>query len=244
MLMGTAIYGIPVIVLAPFLAGRVSYGGLELILVATISVHHFLLDGAIWKLRNKRIAKILLRGSSDGDAVATKPGFPWVKALVLASGVLGVAFTLLGPSESRYGVEHATERGDASRVQSAAERLRWMGRDDSAVRSQLGFLLAQQQDTAGAIREFERSITLEPTVLAWTNLGALHENAGRVDAALSAYDAALALEPDDVTALYYAGRASLKAGDAEAARALLERAASLAPERDDIRATLAEASQG
>ena len=243
MLMGTAINGLPVLALAPFLVGRVSFAGVELILVATISVHHILLDGAIWKLRNTRVAKILLRGAAEGDAVATTSRTPWVRNLVLASGVLGVAFTLLGPVEIRYGVERAVEHGDLSRLETAAKRLRWMGRDDSNVRAQLGFLLAQNQDTAGAIREFERSIALEPNAVAWTNIGALHENAGRVEEALSAYSAALELAPDDVTALHYAGRASLKAGRRDAALAHLERAVSLAPDRDDIRATLAEASE-
>ncbi|MBW2666751.1 MAG: tetratricopeptide repeat protein [Deltaproteobacteria bacterium] len=243
MLMGTAIYGIPVLVLAPLLTGRVSFGGLELILVATISVHHFLIDGAIWKLRNTRVATILLRGAKENGPAVTTSGRHWVKALVLASGVLGIAFTLLGPAERRYGVEHGLEDGNLERIQAATKRLRWMGRDDSGVRAQLGYLLAQQSDTEGALREFERSNALEPNALAWTNIGALHERKGKIGAALSAYDTALALEPDNIDALHYAGRASLKAGRRDTARKHLERAVSLAPDRGDIRTTLAGASE-
>jgi hypothetical protein len=243
MLMGTAGYGIPVLVLAPLLSGRVSYGGLELILVATVSVHHFLLDGAIWKLRNTRIATILLRGADDAASAVSNSGRHWVKGLVLASGVLGVTFSLLGPAEQRYGVERALADGNIERVQAAAKRLQWMGRDDANLRAQLGFLLAQQSDTEGALREFERSNALEANALAWTNIGALNERQGQIQAALSAYDSALALEPDNIDALYYAGRASLKVGRRDAARRHLERAASLAPDRGDIRATLDEASE-
>jgi hypothetical protein len=242
MLMGTAIYGIPVLLLAPLLAGRVAYGGIELILVATISVHHFLLDGAIWKLRNTRIATILLRGADDAGQAVTTSGRHWVKGLVLASGVLGVAFSLLGPAENRYGVEEAVAEGDVERVQAAAKRLRWMGRDDANMRAHLGFLLAQESEPEAALREFERSIALEPNALAFTNIGALNERQGQIQAALSAYDSALALEPDNIDALYYAGRASLKAGRRDTARKHLERAASLAPDRGDIRASLDEAS--
>jgi tetratricopeptide (TPR) repeat protein len=242
MLMGTAAYGVPVLVLAPLLSGRVSYGGLELILVATVSVHHFLLDGAIWKLRNTRIATILLRGADDAAPTATN-GRHWVKGLVLASGVLGVVFALLGPAEQRYGVERALADGNLERLQAAAKRLQWMGRDDANMRAQLGFLLAQQSDTKAALREFERSNALEPSALAWTNIGALNERRGRIQVALSAYDSALALDPDNIDALYYAGRASLKVGRRDAARRHLQRAASLAPDRGDIRATLDEASE-
>jgi len=244
MLMGTAIYGIPVLVLAPLSIGRVSYGGLELILVATISVHHFLLDGAIWKLRNTRIATILLRGAKDTGATVTTPGTHWVKALVLASGALGILFSLLGPAERRYGVEYALQDGNLERLQTAATRLRWMGRDDSEMRAQLGFLLAKHDDTEAALREFERSNALEPNAVAWTNIGALHEREGEIQAALSAYASALALEPDNVDALLYAGRASLKAGRRDAALRHLERAVALAPDRSDIRASLAKASEG
>jgi hypothetical protein len=241
MLMGTAIYGIPVLVLAPLASGRVDYGGLEIILVPTISLHHFLLDGAIWKLRNTRIALILLRGAADPTPTAATSGTHWLKALVLASGLLGVAFSLLEPAERRHG-QTALLEGNSERVQVATKRLRWMGRDDSEMRAQLGFLLAQQSDGEAALREFERSNAIKANALAWTNIGALHERRGRIQAALSAYAAALALEPDNIDALHYAGRASLKAGRRDDAQRHLERAVSLAPDRPDIRATLAEAS--
>jgi tetratricopeptide (TPR) repeat protein len=172
----------------------------------------------------------------------TTSGRHWVKGLVLASGVLGVAFSLLGPAENRYGVEEAVAEGDVERVQAAAKRLRWMGRDDANMRAHLGFLLAQESEPEAALREFERSIALEPNALAFTNIGALNERQGQIQAALSAYDSALALEPDNIDALYYAGRASLKAGRRDTARKHLERAASLAPDRGDIRASLDEAS--
>jgi hypothetical protein len=244
MLMGTAIYGIPVLILAPALSGRIAFGGLELMLAAALNIHHIVLDSAIWKLRNARIAKILLRGSGEAQVGVAAPGFPWVRALVLTSGCIGAAFMLLGPAEREFGVRRAGERGDVARMQTAARRMHWMGRDDAKLHSDIGFRLGQAGDVDGAFIEFERSNAIEPNVVAWTNIGALHEREGRFDGALSSYEQALAIAPDDVDALHYAGRVLLKAGRPETARPLLERAVALEPAREDVRALLAGVPSG
>jgi hypothetical protein len=245
LLMGTALYGIPVIVLAPLLAGRVSFdGGLELMLAAALNIHHIVLDSAIWKLRNARVARILIRGADTVPAAVAPQRLHWVRAVVLVSGVFGVTFALWGASERRYGIQVAAERGDVERLETAVRRMSWMGRDSATTRSQLGFLLGERGDSVRAIEEFERSIAIEPNAVAWTNIGALQERDGNLEAALSAYESALALDPDDLSALHYAARALIKTGHSDRARPLLERALTLAPGRTDIREMLVEAAQG
>lgn len=245
LLMGTALYGIPVLVLAPLLAGRVSFdGGLELMLAAALNIHHIVLDSAIWKLRNARIAKILIRGADSVEDIAAPKRLHWVRAVVLASGVFGVTFALWSASERRNGVQIAVARGDVERLEKAARRMSWMGRDSAATRSQLGYLLGERGDSARAIAEFERSIAIEPNAAAWTNIGALQEREGNIEEALSAYDSALALDPDDVSALQYAARVLIKTGRPDRARPLLERAMTLAPDRADIRDLFEEATRG
>jgi len=245
LLMGTAIYGIPVVLLAPALAGRVTFdGGLELMLAAALNIHHIVLDSAIWKLRNSRISQILIRGSGDAAPAAVSRSFPWIRTVVLASGIVGVTFTLWGAAERRYGIRLATARGDVDRVETAVRRMSWMGRDEATNHEQLGFMLGEKGDHEAAIAEFERSLAIQPSVTAWTNIGALRERQGDLEAALVAYQAALALDPDDVAALHYAGRVLLRSGRANQARRLLERAAALAPDRLEIREMLAEATPG
>lgn len=245
LLMGSALYGIPVVVLAPVLVGRVTFdGGLLLMLAAALNIHHIVLDSAIWKLRSAKISRILIRGGGDVCEPTSSGRFPWVRAAVLASGVVGVTFTLWGDAERRFGIRVASERGDVERVETAVRRMRWMGRDDPDTRSQLGFMLGERGDEAGALAEFERSLELEPNPTAWANIGALRERRGDDDAALQAYDSALELDPNDVAALHYAGRVLLRSGRPERARELLERAASLAPDRIDIQEMLAEAARG
>jgi tetratricopeptide (TPR) repeat protein len=124
------------------------------------------------------------------------------------------------------------------RLDVAVRRLTWMGRDDADLRSRLGTLKLERGDISAALEDFERSIELEPNPLAWLNIGVMREREGRAQRALEAYEAALLLAPDDVTALFYAGRASFRIGDAERAQALLTKAAEGAPERRDIRRLL------
>jgi hypothetical protein len=242
LLAGSAIYGFPMLLLAPDALGRLPYdAGLYLMFAGALNLHHIMLDGVIWKLRHTRIADILIRG--QGAAVDPPPSRrrPWLRPLIWASGAVSVVFTLAATAELHLGLAPARERGDLERLERAAERMRWMGRDSAEVRSSLGALKLERGDAAGAVRELQRSIALRPSPVAWLNLGVERERAGRLRHALEAYEEAVALDPDDVTALYYTGRASLRSGRVLRARELLGRASQLAPERADIRRTLASA---
>jgi hypothetical protein len=71
-LAGYAVWTIPALLFAPGLLGRLPYeSGLALLVAACVNIHHFILDGAIWRLRDGRIAKLLLR-SGEGE-VAPAP---------------------------------------------------------------------------------------------------------------------------------------------------------------------------
>ena len=62
LLAGSAIWGIPTLIFAPSALGNAPYDlGLFMVVAAAVNLHHFVLDGAIWKLRDSRIAKILVR---------------------------------------------------------------------------------------------------------------------------------------------------------------------------------------
>ena len=64
-LAGFAIWTLPALMFAPGLLGRLPYeSGLGLIVAAVVNLHHFVLDGAIWKLRDGRVANVLLRTAS------------------------------------------------------------------------------------------------------------------------------------------------------------------------------------
>jgi tetratricopeptide (TPR) repeat protein len=243
LLAGAAIYGFPMLLLAPGALGSLPYeSGLVTMLAGALNLHHVLLDGAIWKLRSGPVARILIRGAAEGAQAAApaRRRLP-VALLVWASGAVGVALMLLGTLEFEFGFRRPAARGDLARLETAAQRLAWLGRDDPSLRALIGALRAEAGDRDGALRAFEQSLALHPTANAWVDLGVLREREGALIEALAAYQAALALQPQDVDALHYAGRAELAAGRPERARELLGEAARLAPDRPEIRRSLARA---
>ena len=242
LLAGAAVYGLPVLLLAPGVLGRVPYdAGLAVLVGSAFSLHHILLDSAIWKLRDGRIARILLGGASapEGTAAPLRPRFG-LRNLVWASGAVG-AVLVVSAALLEFDFARALAGGDVGRAAARTQLLGTLGRDSAQLRSELGFAKAQHGDVPGALAELERSVALLPTSPAYLNLGLLLEQQGRTGEALGAFDAAAALDPVDPRAPHFAGRAALRAGMAERARGYLERAAELAPEDAEIRALRREA---
>ena len=71
--------GIALFVPGPWLASRLFHSDFAasfLIFTALVNIHHFILDGAIWKLRDNRIAALLLNSRerlSDADSRGREP---------------------------------------------------------------------------------------------------------------------------------------------------------------------------
>lgn len=246
-LAGSALYGIPALLLAPNLLGRLPYeSGLFLMLAGALNVHHVLLDSAIWKLRNGRIARILLRpGESAAAAPEAAPtgwapwrGLGWARPLVWTSGAVGVLLAIGGAAELQFGFMPSAEHGDLAAMERSAERLRWLGRDGPSTWAAIGARRAELGDVQGGLEALERSNTLAPNAQAWLNIGVLRERKGLLAEAREAYEAAVDVDPGNATALYYAGHAALQTGDRARAGALLEKAARLAPDRPEIRRAL------
>jgi tetratricopeptide (TPR) repeat protein len=69
--------GIALFVPGPWLASRIfhfDFGASVLIFTALVNIHHFILDGAIWKLRDGRIAALLLNSKENLVNKATEAG--------------------------------------------------------------------------------------------------------------------------------------------------------------------------
>jgi hypothetical protein len=241
LLAGSAIYGIPLLLLTPGVLGRIPYdAGLYLMLAGALNVHHVLMDSAIWKLRNGRIAKILLR-SGEAEPSAEEPstgGWAWVRPVVYLSGAIGAGLMIAGTLEEEMGVARAGTRGDLPRVEQAEQRLTWMGRESARVNALLGTMRAENGDPKGALQALNESNELQPNALAWTNIGVIRRQLKQGRQALAAFEEAVKIEPDNVTALFYAGDTALALGQPERARPYLEHAAELDPERQDIQRSL------
>jgi tetratricopeptide (TPR) repeat protein len=76
--------GIALFVPGPWLASRLfhrDFGASFLIFTALVNIHHFILDGAIWKLRDSRIATLLLNSRAHLSDATADAGRRWGSSL-------------------------------------------------------------------------------------------------------------------------------------------------------------------
>jgi tetratricopeptide (TPR) repeat protein len=190
------------------------------------------LDGAIWKLRDGRIARILVRSESTAGALPTDaPRRRWLAPALLAVGAVCCATMVLADFEMEFGLRRAYARVDVPRMRSALERLDWIGRDSANNHLRVGQLLAAHGEPGGAIREYQKSVKLYPTADAWVSLADLLDEKGMISQAHEAFAKAIELAPDSAPIAYRGAAVATKANDPDRARVLLERAVAIDPTR-------------
>ncbi len=239
LLAGTAVTTLPALVFAPRLLGSVPWdSGLAILVFSVVNLHHFVLDGAIWKLRDGRVARFLLREqpSVRGAQPASPRRPPWGRAVVALLGAVSLVVASLDVFEREIVINRAG--GDVDRVVRSARRLAWIGRDAPGLHEQIARARLRQNRPEDAIAEYRRSLALQPTSSAWLGLGVVHASQADWAAAGRAFDAALALDPDDTRALTQRGRVWLELGRPDLARRDLERAKLLDPLDAEIRRVL------
>jgi hypothetical protein len=232
---GTAVQALPGVAMSPQFFGTVPWdAGLAATLFAVVNLHHFILDGAIWKLRDGRVARVLLRAPEPAAADAAAPAArrTWMPVLVWGVACLGLLVPL-GQALGRSALDGPLpEEGELKR---SLQVLQWVGRETTKVHYRIGTLYARQGDHARAISHFERSIELFPTAYAWFALGNEYRTLGRWERAQGAFESAIALNPDVAEAHFGRARAllaqsdTLDAASRDEARASLERALALKP---------------
>jgi tetratricopeptide (TPR) repeat protein len=196
---GALVWGVPSLLFAPSALGvRPFDAGLAALVASAVNIHHFVLDGAIWKLRDGRIARILIRRDLEAhaqDGLSPARRVPGLRPVVFATAAAWLVISAVGTLEVEYGFRRAALNGDVERLQVAATRLRRVGRDSPAVHAQLALFAEAAGDYETGVREIERSLELHPTAEAWVILGRLHARSGRRARALAAYEKALQLDP-------------------------------------------------
>jgi tetratricopeptide (TPR) repeat protein len=198
LLAGSTVTIFPALIFAPNLLGTVPWdNGLAILLVSVVNLHHFILDGAIWKLRDGRVARLLLKDSVSSAADAITRGRPsaWFRPAIALLGVVSLAVALFDGWMREARINRAGD--DMQQIIDASRSLGWIGRDSPIVHAQVAANLAVQGETEAAIAEFEHSIALYPMASAWADLGSTYAAQGRWQEAAHAWEAALALNPDD-----------------------------------------------
>jgi len=223
---GAAPWTLPFLVLGPQALGPLSAdAGLAMLVAAAVNIHHFVLDGAIWKLKG-RIAEVLIRSGADvAEPIGPARGFGLHQVVWAVCGLaLAVQVQKLADEEVYL---RRLASGDLAAARAANDRLSRTGMDRGSVRLALGQALLRVGRTAEAREQLLSSVALVPRAEAFVLLGKTYERDRVWDRAAEAYETALAgsLAPEgEVETLGLAARAWLAAHQPERALRLLARA--------------------
>ena len=234
LLAGAVIWTLPSLVFAPELLGRLPFEfGLSVLVAATVNIHHFILDGAIWKLRQGRVARILLRNreATASGVAPERQGRSWLAPLIWVTGLICLSIMFGAKWEREFGIRRAFEENDFARVQKAVDRLSRTGRDSPKLHLQLGHAHARAGRDARALEHYERSIELYETAPAWFAVGTLRAKQEQWAPAAAAYEKAATIDSRQEQAHFQLGLARLQLDQPERARDAFARAAELKPER-------------
>jgi tetratricopeptide (TPR) repeat protein len=179
--------GIALFIPGPWIASRlfhVDFAASFLTFTALVNIHHFILDGALWKLRDSRVAAFLLNTTEKAPGMAaTKPGL-----LRSATG------WLTGPAPAAQGI----------RIATVALLLAWAAMD------QLHFYWSSEADSLPAL---ERAAKLNPDDSSvQIRLARAETLAGKRDASLAALQRAASLNPGNFSQQEAYARGLIEAG--------------------------------
>ena len=242
-LAGNAAIIIPGILFAPMLLGTslTWEEGLSTLIFAVINLHHFMLDGAIWKLREGKVARMLLRDAEDQPPTpATAPTPRWRRPSTAVWAVCAICLAVEFGELARH---HAQNWGVNRIATTMFAALGWAGREHPIEHVRFGRALLVQEDYEAARIEFEKSLRARPSVAAWGGLGRALEGERDFSRAAEAYESGLAVDPNDTPLLRSAAVARSKLGEYERAVTLLNRALALEPNNPMNRRMLERAQQ-
>ncbi|MBA3713265.1 MAG: tetratricopeptide repeat protein [Pyrinomonadaceae bacterium] len=249
--------GIVLFVPGPWLISyvlRYDYAASFLIFTAVINIHHFMLDGAIWKLRDGRIAALLIGargGSSSVPAHATnETGAPlgrltrwaqWLTGPSAGAARLRVSFVvvllvvaLLDQARFYLGI-------DGSRPENLA-RAAAINPNDAILQVRIANALGRNGETERKIASLERAVAINPYYFEPRNaLAELLLQNKRYDQAYAQYQQMLAHVSPNANALVNHGLLAAQFGDESAAVDSWRRAIETDPTRITARLYLAEA---
>ena len=247
LLAGNVAWLVPALVFAPqLLGGAVSELTVGLLVASLVNLHHFILDGAIWKLRKSKIADILIRaeirdesgpGRRNEESRSLAPVF-WAFASVLL--VVGVAEFAV----QRVALPSFLDEQRYDRATSWLDALAWIGRDSATTRAEIGLALARAGRPAEAAKALARSGALTPKADVFGELAKLELELGLGARAGRSIDRAAELAPNRFDVLSLAGEIQLELGHFQQAEAYFRRSLRLNPNWAVAQRGLGEASAG
>jgi tetratricopeptide (TPR) repeat protein len=224
-----------------------------LIFMAVVNIHHFILDGRLWKLRDTRVASLLVeRGSESSPVAQTQPvakktwrktpapekqsGRRTIVAPAFAIGVAVLLFLWGGMDQVHFALSN--NDADLSSLRRAAD----MNPYDSALEARIGAAEAKAGNRGEAVAALAEAVDLNPE-----NIGlqqayarALIE-ANRYDDAYALYQKTLDKCPHDVNSLVNFGLLAVRLGNPDQAIDSWQKAVYVNPNETNAHLYLAQA---
>lgn len=218
--------GIALFVPGPWLASRAFHHDFTasfLIFTALVNVHHFILDGAIWKLRDGRIASLLLNSHTRISNAAHQAGggllaacrwlcgsAPWARRLRI--GTAGILFIWASVDQARYyWALQSTNLADLKRAAALTSF-------DSSLQIRLARQAMQSGDAQQAEAAWRKAIRSNPSDPAPRQAFLQYLlDSQRFDEAFALTEASLRYSPRDPNLLIDRGLLELRRGQADKA---------------------------
>ncbi|HTQ61878.1 MAG TPA: tetratricopeptide repeat protein [Candidatus Solibacter sp.] len=242
--------GIALFIPGPWIVSRVFHADFAasfLTFTALVNIHHFILDGAIWKLRDSRIASLLLDaqhktvtgGGTKRNRVAAAAHWltgraPAARALRIAT----VALLFLWAGVDQLHFWWASKASSLSALQRAAQ----LNPDDSSVQVRLAHAEQVSGQRDAALASMRRAAAVNPASLALQESYARSLiEAGQIADARSEFQKILARWPKNADALVDSGMLAHRLGRDDEAVEDWQRAIDADPTQSNAQLYLAQA---
>ena len=241
--------GIALFIPGPWIVSRVfhtDFAASFLTFTALVNIHHFILDGALWKLRDSRVAALLLnsdeknRDSERGAKSAFQSVTGWLTSKALGARAIRMGAVALLFLWAAVDQMHFYWSGDIQSL-PALERAAKLNPDDSSVQVRLAHAETIAGDRNAALESLKRAATISPGNFSQQEAYArgLIE-AGRDAEAYTQYERILARWPRRVDALVNSGLLAQRLGLEEEAVGSWERAVDDDPAQANAQLYLAQ----
>ncbi len=244
--------GIALFVPGPWIASRVFHADFAssfLTFTALVNLHHFLLDGAIWKLRDSRIASFLLNKPGNETEVAnhTKNGFSqkmrWLASSSTGAHALRIGALILLLIWGGFDRLHFYW-ANVPETLSALTRAAQLNPNDSSVQLRLAKVAETSGNHEIALSALRRAAALNPNKIATQEAYARGLiTSGRDNEAYAFYKKLLEHAPENVDALVNYGLLAQRLGHGDEAVDSWQRAVELDPGQTNAQLYLAQAME-
>jgi len=241
--------GIALFIPGPWIVSRVLHFDFTtsfLIFTAVVNIHHFILDGALWKLRDSRISAMLIdqggkpqesrKKAAPSPSVARGMGSRVFSSPAFRVSLVALLFLWGGMDQVRFAL--GTHEENLSALVSAAR----INPYDSVVQDRIASAQTKAGDRSAAIDALERAVDVNPhDTRAQQALGLALLEDGRDEDAYERYAKMLDLFPRDPNALVNYGILAARLDHPEEAMDSWERAVTVDPNQPNAHLYLATA---